>query len=633
MLHNIFLSFQHQSMVKTNQQLFTNIKNTFTIEFWAKPEAPHGIGKESVIGISNDINVARFAVTPVLGSYLDGDASRAGIGVSVGTNGVSVYEHTTNHLPSVLVFSMFLEGWTHISVVYNNKIPTLYINGRYAKTGLRSQKKTVVPSGVFGGLMPNDFFWGALKDIRIWNTARTQSEIQTYMNKELEGTEDGLFGLWKLNEKSGNIANDSTKNNNTGTIVGGKWNTIKTEDVSGNIKEKKGHVTNQSDSLIENNQIIEGDIMNSIKKVSSLNKKMNILFTFFVPSGGVETLNRQRFHALSQTGITCHFLYTQPGTGLQNKIDTSIFITNQDNEIEEIIQKGNYKAIVVGSDLVMLQKLRNMGYKGLLIYEIQGLGFNKEYAETFLKNHALPIIDRYCDAILYPQTPHLMKAFETYFPLKNKFCFHNCFNTQEFKYQVFPKRQKPIIGWVGRLEENKNWIDFLSIGAKLIQINPAIELWIFEDNTLSTKEERLAFENKINELKLGSHLTIYANQPHKKMAEHFSIIGDSGGFLCSTSKVEGFGYAVLEAMVCKCPVLSTDSDGVRSFITHNVTGKFFPLSNVSQAVQEGKELLSNSQLRESIRKRAVEHIVKNFSPTKYANNFLNMIKTLENLRK
>lgn len=365
------------------------------------------------------------------------------------------------------------------------------------------------------------------------------------------------------------------------------------------------------------------------KEMNDTDKELKILFTFFVPSGGVETLNRQRFYALSKIGVHCHFLYTQAGTGLQNTCNAPIFITNDDTLINKIIKVGNYDAIVVGSDLVMVQKLRKLGYNGPLIYEVQGLGFHKEYAESFLKNHALPIVNNYCDAILYPQTPHLIKAFTTLFPLKRKFCFHNCFNTKEFNYQVLPKADKPIIGWVGRLEENKNWKDFFSICSKLIQDNHPIQIWMFEDNTLSTNEERVEFEKKVTELNLLPYLTIYANQPHHKMAEYFSIIGDSGGFLCSTSKVEGFGYAVLEAMVCKCPVLSTDSDGVRSFITHNITGKFFELGNIDQAVYEAKELLSNSQLRESIRQKGVKHIEKNFSPEQYANNFLYMVKILQ----
>ncbi|WP_342045382.1 glycosyltransferase [Bacillus sp. OTU530] len=591
MLHNVFLAFEGNGIVTTHEQLFASIQNTFTIEFWVKPEATHKVDTESTSGISGTSG-QRFAITPVYGAYRDGDTSRAGVGVSVGINGISVYEHTKNHLPATLAFKTLLSDWTHIAVVYDNKRPTLYVNGKFIKKGLSSTKKTVVPSGVFGGVEPYGFYIGALKEIRIWRTARKPSEIQQNMNRALTGKEVDLFGYWKLDEGVGVIANDTTKNGNNGVIEGAKWNTI------------------QSTNL--------------------LNRSMNILFTFFVPSGGVETLNRQRFYALNSKGINCHFLYTQKGTGLQNKIDTSVFVTNDDDEIKNIILNGNYEAIVVGSDLLLLQKIKNFGYQGSLIYEIQGLGFNKEYADYFLKNHASSIINNYCDAILYPKTPHLIQAFENNFPFKKKFCFDNCFNSEEFRYQIHPKNDKPIIGWVGRIEENKNWKDFLLIGAELIKENPSIQLWMFEDNTLGEKSERIAFEQKIDELNLQHNLTIYANQPHAKMADHFSIIGDSGGFLCSTSKVEGFGYAVLEAMICRCPVLSTDSDGVRSFIKHNETGKFFELGNIHQAVKEAKELMLNSELREKIRLNGVKHIEEHFSPDKYAENFLNMLYNLKN---
>ena len=167
------------------------------------------------------------------------------------------------------------------------------------------------------------------------------------------------------------------------------------------------------------------------------------------------------------------------------------------------------------------------------------------------------------------------------------------------------------------------------IGAKLIEENSTIKLWIFEDNTLSTKEERVAFEQKVKELNLDAHLTVYANQPHSEMPRYFSIIGDSGGFLCSTSQIEGFGYAVLEAMTCKCPVLSSDSDGVRSLLKHNETGKFYNLGDINQALDEGRELLTNNNLREKIRKGAHEHIKMSFSPSEYSKNFLNMISNLK----
>ncbi len=356
---------------------------------------------------------------------------------------------------------------------------------------------------------------------------------------------------------------------------------------------------------------------------------INILFTFFIPSGGVETLNRQRYYALQPRGINCHFLYLQKGTGLQNKIDAPIYVTNNDKEIKDIIEKGNFDAIVVNSDLLLQKKMKESGYTGLVIYEVQGLGTDKKYADYFLQKHASPILNQYCDAILYPRTPHLVTAFEKHFPHLPKYSFHNSFSLDTFHYKRQPKQPNPIVGWVGRLEENKNWRDFLKIGAQLKKEFPSLQLWMFEDSTLSTKDERIAFKQNVQELQLHHCLQVFENQPHHKMAAYFSTIGDSGGFLCSTSKVEGFGYAVLEAMVCKCPVLSTDSDGVKNFIKHNRTGKFFTLGNIAEAVSQGKELMTNNRLREKIRNTGVKHIENHFSPENYATHFINMIEELK----
>lgn len=590
MFHNAFLTFNDNSSITIHELIFQNIKNTFTIEFWAKPAGAHIVDQQTRKGITTTNN-KQFVIVPFYGAFGDGDSTRAGVGVSVGTNGVSIYEHTLNHLPATLVENVSINDWTHIAIVYKEKTPILFINGHLVKKGLTSNKRAVVPSGVFGGIPNFGSYIGSLSEVRIWSTIRTKSEIQQNMRRELTGNENGLFGYWKLNEGTGTIVHDSSLNNRNGSIQGANWNTL---------------------------------------QQSILNKgSNNILFDFVVPSGGAETLNRQRFYALKNYGINSHFLYTKEGTGLQNKIDTSIFISNNDEEIKYIINNGNYRAIIVMDSIKLIKKIRDFGYKGPLIYETQGLGHNIQFAEQFLKNQAYSAINNYCDAILHPVTPHLINAFNSIFPNKPKFCFHNCFNTKEFNYQVHPKQDRPIIGWVGRLEPNKNWKDFLLIGARLIQENPSIQLWMFEDNTLSQEKERLAFEKTINELNLRDYLTIYANQPHHKMAEYLSIIGDSGGFLCSTSKVEGFGYAVLEAMVCRCPVLSTDSEGVRSFIQHNKTGKFFSLGNIDQAVQEGKEIMTNIHLRELIRQNAVQHIELNFSPEIYAKNFMKMIDEIE----
>lgn len=354
---------------------------------------------------------------------------------------------------------------------------------------------------------------------------------------------------------------------------------------------------------------------------------MNILFVYYVPSGGVETLNRQRSAALKQAGINSHFLYFRKARDLVNDHEGPTFITDDDKEIREILNNGNYQLMVITSDYVSILRFRNFGYTGPIVLEIQGYG-PKHIARAEMTK-AVPYVTTQGNGLLNPKTPHISQIFSELFPATPTFQFNNCFDNKKFTYKQLKRAEKPIVAWIGRLEDNKNWREFLDIGHKLVNdVNKDIQLYMFEDPTLSTAEERAAFQFKVQELNLDKHLTILPNIPHGNMADYFSIIGDSGGFLCSTSKVEGAPYSVLEALSCRCPVLTTDSDGVRSSIIHNMTGKYYPLGNVEAACTEAYELMNNTILREHIRQTAYLHVTREFSPEVYCSNFLEMMNQL-----
>lgn len=75
----------------------TSVANNFTVAFWAYPTATHEIDPESTGVVSGDSG-QRYAIFPPWGGYSD-----SGAGVSVGTNGVSVYEHGASYLPALFM--------------------------------------------------------------------------------------------------------------------------------------------------------------------------------------------------------------------------------------------------------------------------------------------------------------------------------------------------------------------------------------------------------------------------------------------------------------------------------------------------------------------------------------------------
>ena len=163
-------SGNHDSAFSTSPSL-TNAADSFTMEFWAYPTASHADTSESASG-TQGAGGQRYAIFPEWGG-----SENAGAGVSVGIEGVSVFEHGESYLPSLLVYNTPISGWTHIAVVYLNKTPTLYINGAWVRTGLTSQRAHVFPSKNLSDTGDYGPYAGLLDDVAIFNRALSSNEV------------------------------------------------------------------------------------------------------------------------------------------------------------------------------------------------------------------------------------------------------------------------------------------------------------------------------------------------------------------------------------------------------------------------------------------------------------------------
>jgi len=65
---------------------------------------------------------------------------------------------------------------------------------------------------------PIQYFTGNLDEIRMWNRALTQTEIQQNMCQKLTGTETGLLGYWRFDDCGGLTTVDVSGNGNIGTL-------------------------------------------------------------------------------------------------------------------------------------------------------------------------------------------------------------------------------------------------------------------------------------------------------------------------------------------------------------------------------------------------------------------------------
>jgi GT2 family glycosyltransferase len=173
-----------------NGRLLTKLENTFTFEFWVMPESVHTIDQQSREK-PVEVGGKNYIIGPAQG-VSDNDA---GVSVSVGLNGITVYEHTNKNMYAVLVYEAIINDLINIAVVYDEREPQLFINGRFVKKGERSSKTYVYPSGMIGG-QTGLFFNGDINEIRLWNHCRTEQNLKDYLNKKLTGNEEGLYSVW-----------------------------------------------------------------------------------------------------------------------------------------------------------------------------------------------------------------------------------------------------------------------------------------------------------------------------------------------------------------------------------------------------------------------------------------------------
>jgi hypothetical protein len=113
--------------------------------------------------------------------------------------------------------------WTHVACVYDpgNSIGKVYVNGIEKVDYTISFPAIPVTTTEFDIARRNDgsyYFGGQIDEFRIWDDARTETEIQENMGKVLTGTEEGLVAYYKFDSTLGKTLSDASGNSNTGTL-------------------------------------------------------------------------------------------------------------------------------------------------------------------------------------------------------------------------------------------------------------------------------------------------------------------------------------------------------------------------------------------------------------------------------
>ncbi|MCZ7644597.1 MAG: tandem-95 repeat protein [Planctomycetota bacterium] len=164
-------------------------------------------------GTQNPRVVSEKSVFPEITTVGTGSSRRIDTTINLQGVGIVRVQGTTQLAANV---------WHHAAVTYDRSALKLYLNGQL-------EGQTAATAAIFVTGNPHilgrqqgtslDNYRGDLDEVRFWNRARTQSEIQADMRRTLNGGEFGLVGYWRF-DGTGQTVTDFSGNGLHGYLGG-----------------------------------------------------------------------------------------------------------------------------------------------------------------------------------------------------------------------------------------------------------------------------------------------------------------------------------------------------------------------------------------------------------------------------
>ncbi len=114
-------------------------------------------------------------------------------------------------------------NWHHVAVIRDGTSLRLFVDGvlknQYGINGGNFTTGTSPVTIGYRASAPSRAWKGQLDEVRLWNVARTQAQLQARRTCELVGNETGLKAYYKFNQSGGTTLTDGTANGNNGTLT------------------------------------------------------------------------------------------------------------------------------------------------------------------------------------------------------------------------------------------------------------------------------------------------------------------------------------------------------------------------------------------------------------------------------
>ena len=173
-----------------------------------------------------------------------------------------------------------------------------------------------------------------------------------------------------------------------------------------------------------------------------------------------------------------------------------------------------------------------------------------------------------------------------------------------------------LIGNVAALAPHKDYYTFIDTASIIIQKNIKAKFLMIGEGP-----ERKKLEDYIKQKNMSDHIIMTGFRTDIK-----EILPELDIFLI-TSETEGLGSSILDAMLCKVPIVATSAGGIPEIVKHNETGLLAPTKNAKMLAENIVMLISNVELKNNLVVNASNE-VKKFSKEIMAAETLGVYKEI-----
>lgn len=157
------------------------------------------------------------------------------------------------------------------------------------------------------------------------------------------------------------------------------------------------------------------------------------------------------------------------------------------------------------------------------------------------------------------------------------------------------KKESVIVGNCSALAPHKDYFTFIDVAKRF----PELEFVIIGDGPL--REELKLYSNGLSNI----HFTGF-------LADISSYLKSLNYFLM-TSETEGLGTSLLDAMICRIPIVATNTGGIPEIVIDHKTGLLAEVGAVEQLSNQLKVLLNDHSLTEQLVQNAYLNVSEHFT--------------------